>query len=269
MIKKIRWLLISLAVVLCLGVSPVLAEESQAYVLTGEAVGGVLAGDAAGSFNYYRVNYPGNSTDVRIQLSVWPYDAVTSHTAGFNVYGPDGYMGKGTWKSDDGYLEVTYDRDEAAELTVQVYNYGSAAVSYSITVTGLPEETTATTATATAEVSTSTATTTTTEGTSFTAQGALVGNTGGAVNLYHVVYAGEETDCTVTMTFEPADPCFGKAFGINIYDASGNVVAQGTHTDLYNVMEATFNTDVEGTYTVQVFNYTDGISLYYTLEVAQ
>jgi hypothetical protein len=267
MIKHKVLTLLSLVVLLCLGAAPALAQESTLpYTLVGgQAVGAVLAGDAAGSFNYYRVSYPGNSTDVRIQVSVSTYEAVLAHTVGFNVYGPNGRADKGDWKADAGYLEVTYQEEAPAELSVQVFNYGSTPISYSITATGLPQTTTAAAATeTTAPAATTSVTPSTTKG-----EGALLGNTGGAVSLYHVAYAGASTDCTVTMTYQPADPSFARAFGINVYAPDGTLVATGSPTDLFNVIEATFNTDVAGSYTVQVFNYTDGITLYYAMEVAQ
>lgn len=267
--KKKLLMLVSAVFLLCASAVPTLAQDSwQPYALTGgQAVGGTLAGDAAGSFNYYRVSYPGNSTDVRIQLSVSTYEVVRAGAVGFNVYSPNGRVDRGDWQADADCLEMTYQEEEAAELIVQVYNYGSSTIAYSITATGLPQ--TSVVAETIAPTTGSDVATMPDPAAMVGGQGALLGNTGGAVALYNLVYAGDESDRTVTLTYDPADPSFGSAFGLNIYAPDGSLVAQGHHTDLYHVIQATLNNDVAGNYTIQVFNYTDGIILYYTLEVVE
>ncbi|NLG27475.1 MAG: hypothetical protein GX557_06165 [Chloroflexi bacterium] len=265
MLKRLVPVLVSVALLMLSSVT-VLAEDSQQprSLVNDQAIGNVLAGDAAGSFDYYRLSYPGNSTDVRIQVSVSPYSAIAERSAGFHVYGPNGRVDSGDWKSDDCVLEVTYQEEDPAELTIQVFNYGSSPITYTIAVRGLSQVTAETpvesSASETIEIDVATAPTA-------SCQGALLGNPGGAVALHKFHYAGDESDCVVSLSIDPGDPCFGTAFGLNIFAPDGSLAARGEHTDLYSVVQATLNSDVVGDYTAQVYNYTDGTMLYYTMEV--
>ena len=96
--------------------------------------------------------------------------------------------------------------------------------------------------------------------------GSSTGNEGGAIQLHTFAYLGDEEDVTVTMSFSPADPSFGKAIGFDIYAPTGDIVASGVSSDEGGVLEATFASDIEGEFGVQVYNYTEDVVLNYTLE---
>ena len=242
------------------------------YALTGaQPTSSMLLGSAAGSFGYYRIAYPGNGVDLRVRVRFWPYEGGISQHLGFHIYGPDGRVDTGDWQADEGYLEVTYQEHEAANLLVQVFNYGTATASYTITAAGLPEapadlssaETLATEATV-AEQSASGAESASWE----SANGVVIGNRGGAYGQHVIEYAGDEKEITVTMHLSPADPSFSSAFGLNVYSPDGDLVAIARPTDDLGVREATWASDVAGPHYLQVYNYSDGVALYYTLRVA-
>ncbi len=247
-----------------------LAEGDQTIALTNDTpVAGTLAGSAAGSFAYYQVEYPGNAADVRIQVTFGPHDPTISPQIGLNVYGPNGYQGKGDMQ-EGGYLEVSYASDEAASLLVQVYNYSDQAMPYSVTVTGLP-------ATRAAAAPETTVTTTTTETTPAAEQkttsavnvsNMIVGSLAGAFGNHPFQYAGDGSSVTVTMNFSPADPSFRGAFGFTVYGPNGNVIANGAENSTLGQLTATFSSDVAGQYLILVYNYTDGVPLTYTLTTA-
>lgn len=249
---------------------PALAEDvQQATVLTANTVigGALAASEGAGTFSYYRLAYPGDGVDLRIQVRFSPGDPTIAPAVGFNVYAPNNRVERGSWKADEGCLEVTYQEDAPAILLVQVYNYSGSPVTYALTIKGLPE--TPTPAAPAQAVAAAAVTKAAPSAQAGKMTGMVVGNTGGAFAGYSFSYAGDESAVTFTMTYAPADPSFTGALGFHIYDPSGNLVASGApRADAPNVMEATLVSDVAGNYWVQIFNYTDGVALYYALEIA-
>jgi len=280
--KKPLWrtgLALATAVVMTAATSgPVAAQTTGAdsieYTLTGsETTSSSLAGSEAGSFAYYRIAYPGNAAELRVQVRFAEYQGGVS-PLGFNVYGPNGRVDKGAWQSENDCLEITYQEDEPATLLVQVYNYGSADMPYSITAVGLPEvaeaEPEAAGASATATPSAAgTEEQAPEEAAAWgTVSGAVIGDRAGAFAAHTIQSSGDGEDITVTMTVSPADPLFSVAFGLNVYSPSGQLVAVAAETGDQGVREATWASDAEGSYYLQVYNYSDGVVMYYTLEVA-
>ncbi len=244
------------------------------YALTGsEVTSSSLPGSAAGAFAYYRIAYPGNETELRIQVRFAQYEGSIS-PLGFNVYGPNGRVDVGDWQTDNDCLEVTYQEDGATDLLVQVYNYGTANVAYTIAAVGLPqvEATPAAAEVAVETTPVASATDATPESAASTewssVSGVVIGNRGGAFGQHVIESTGDGEDITVTMTVSPADPSFMVPFGLNVYNPNGDLVATAAPTGEQGVREATWASDVAGSYYVQVYNYSDGVTMYYTLEVA-
>jgi hypothetical protein len=104
---------------------------SRAIDLTGP-VEGALSGGPAGSFHYYRFEYPGDGSPVRLDLDVSPPDAGAGATAGLLVYGPTagreylrvGYQ-TGNWPQSG-----TFQSDEPGTYVAQVGNYGPRPIAY-------------------------------------------------------------------------------------------------------------------------------------------
>ena len=245
-----------------------LAESGQQpRALTDSApVGGTFVGDAAGRFVYYAIAYPGNSLDLRIQVGFAADSNLFGKGLGFKVYGPNGFEGQGTLQ-DGGYLELSYNESDPASLLVQLYNYYDGLnVPYSVTAEGLPavaqsvEEPAAAPATTAAASDTSPAS---------DMSGAVAGSNAGAFGMHTIASTGDETDITVEMTFTPDDPVVAHAVGFRVYDPDGNQVALGTVTDTPGVRQATFSSAKVGNYMVQVYNYADGVTLYYALTVSR
>ena len=180
------------------------------YALTGaNAASSTLSGSEAGSFSYFRIAYPGNDTDLRIRVTVAPYAVEMASAVGFNVYGPGGRVDTGVYQSDDGYLEVTYQEDEAADLLVQIYNYGSSTISYTIRADGLPQVADVTMVSTEELVATEPSATETAEDSSNIwegVSGGVVGHGGGAFGEHAIEYSGDEEEITVTVRQCQADP---------------------------------------------------------------
>jgi len=222
----------------------------------------ILAGNAGGSCNLYEIAYPGNDAELSVEVVYSPADPISASTFGFNVYGYDGFEGQGAPDGDGGVgtLVFSYQEEDSNTLVVQVFNYGEWDIGYTMTIEGLPEEA------APAPVEAVAVAAPEEPVACGPISGSTMGNEGGGIQLHTFCYSGNGDDVTVTMTYSPADPSFGKAIGFDIYAPTGKIIASGVPSDEGGVMEATFSSDIEGDFGVQVYNYTDGVVLNYTLE---
>ena len=272
---------VALIIVLALGVAGVASGQDgpeTAQPLMGDTpITGTLTGSNAGSFAYYLIDYPGGDEVVRIVVRFAPGDPATLAGVGFNVYGPAGFdIGESIVTGDeDGSEDLMHSESDATRWLVQVYNYiDGVTVGYTITAEGLPAPATTPqptppgTPTATpAAPPTATPAPEMTEapgGLEAPVSAALVGNRGGAFDRYALDYAGDNQEATVTMTFSPDSPVISPGVGFTIYGPSGQEV-QGQPTGDPGVREATFALEEAGTYTVQVYNYIEGLTLNYTI----
>jgi len=253
----------------------VVAAEGEATIpaLTEVAQVGVLVGDPAGAYSYYEVAYPGGNTEVAIQLRFSPNDPVLAKAVGFNVYGPDSEE-SGEPKEKGAYLECIYAADGAATLLVQVYNYVASPVTYEIVAKGIPAPVAEEAAPSVPEAPEAVTPTTAEEAevpveeAEVPMAGEIVGSNAGAFAVHPIAGAGDGRDVTVTMTFSPDDPAVAKAVGFEVYSPTGKCVATGTPTRTVGQRVATFSAGATGDYTVQVYNYLDGLPLSYSLEIA-
>lgn len=108
----------------------------RAIVLSGP-VEGTLRGDPAGSFHFYRFDYPGDGSAVRLDLSVDPPDAGPGLTSGAIVYGPTAgreYLRAG-FENRPSPQSGTFRSTEAGTYLVQVASYGPRPIRYRLEVT--------------------------------------------------------------------------------------------------------------------------------------
>jgi hypothetical protein len=261
----------SLAIVM--GTTP-----EDAETLTGDApMTGMIVGNRAGSFGFYRIDYPGNEDVVNIRVTFVPGDPATMTGVGFNLYGAQGtLLGEGSQRQPPGVVELMYSSATAETWLVQVYNYiEEHTVWFEIVAEGLPVEPVVT-PTPVEPVMTPTPLVmpTPTEpepvvarrlAPGATATGTLVGNRAGSFSLYELAYPGDDSDVMITLRFWPFDPALEPRIGFNIYDPTGHRVAQGTTRHDPGIKVATLSTNVPGIYTVQVYNYNEALPMEYTL----
>ena len=275
MMKRMRmWRRVAVGILtagLLLGawVTPALADtETETPTLANDVqVSGLLPGNESGRFIYYQVEYPGGKAVLTVAAG-FSADVSVGDQIGFHVYGPDGYTGTGVWQDDTGLYELSYARDDATTLTVQLYNYTNDTAGYTLEASGIPE------AVAETEAQVAETTPVATERVepvaAAGASGILVGNSGGAYAIHTIPSDGSDVDLTVTMQFTPDDPSYADAFGFMVYAPDGTVATRSSQpTGELGVYEGTFAATADGAYTVQVYNYADNVPLYYTLSVAQ
>jgi hypothetical protein len=226
---------------------------------------GVLTGNRAGAFAYYSIDYPGDLRVVTIGLQFAPADPVTRLGFGFNVYGPNGFViGQGAEyeNGDVEPLRLQYSDANKATWLVQVYNYiPGHRVDFSLLVGGLPELQAAPGPLPTPTVAPQPVSP---RDLGLAAAGALVGNRSGAFAVYRLDYRGDGSEVALTMSFSPDDPVIARGVGFVVYGPSGEV-AQGQSTGLPGQRRAVFSSRELGAYTVQVFNYIQGVVIQYSI----
>jgi hypothetical protein len=96
----------------------------------------------------------------------------------------------------------------------------------------------------------------------------LVGSTGGAYRYYRIAYQGSNAPVTITLTFQPGYDSTGKqGFGFNLYGPDSLALAgvpNGT-TNNISTTEFTFTNASSMTLLIQIFNYTNGLGVSYTI----
>lgn len=251
-----------------LGVIGVAAEGPEVALSEGVPVSGVLRGSATGFFATYQLAYPGNGENLVIEMTYQPNDPSYANAIGFKLYGLYGVDENGVWNDDDRVMRLSYADDEPATLTVQVFNYSRVAMTFELVAKGAVAESVveAAPSVATAPVAVAEEAPANTD---WPISGALVGNTGGAFGMHTIETTGDGEDVTVSMSYLPNDHSYASAFGFVVYDTAGARVATGASGDQLGVLRATFAADQAGKYTVQVYNYTDGVMLTYDLSLAQ
>lgn len=102
-------------------------------------VAGAIAGNRAGAFAYYEIEYPGDGLEVELELDFSPRDLWSDQAVGFNVYGPNGTLvGSGEVAGDPKVKRLRVASAERARWLVQIYNYWDGeTVSYSFMAKGL------------------------------------------------------------------------------------------------------------------------------------
>lgn len=98
----------------------------------------------------------------------------------------------------------------------------------------------------------------------------LVGDPGGAVRFYRVDYAGAGHPVKVDLTAVPGRDTTGLAFGFKIYGPAGLIGEAPVETNggSWTRYSMTFSTVVPGAYLVQVYNYSFGIAVDYSVQAS-
>ncbi|HLZ09534.1 MAG TPA: hypothetical protein VKT80_13145 [Chloroflexota bacterium] len=96
----------------------------------------------------------------------------------------------------------------------------------------------------------------------------LVGSPGGAYRYYQIAYQGSNAPVTITLTFQPGYNSTGlQGFGFNLYGPNSlalHGVPNGTTNNISNT-QFTFTNAASMTLLIQVFNYTNGLGVSYTI----
>jgi len=95
--------------------------------------------------------------------------------------------------------------------------------------------------------------------------GTLAGNRGGSFVYYAIAYPGDDMDITVRVRYAPGDPVALRAVGFNVYGSHGNLIGEGVAAG--DVKTVTASDGEAATWLIQVYNYSDGLTVSYTISV--
>jgi len=226
---------------------------------------GIIANSGGDVFRYYRFTYPGANAQVYIHLTWNPGWGTTDAAFNFNLYGPGGFVARGTRGDDVGPASTSFytlESQMAGDYLVQVYNYApEKTVAYTLDTTGLG----APPLQAVANVEPQAAMPIVEQ--SPTAVGNLVGRGGGAFNYFDLAYPGVNWETRVSLTFRPAKALPDWTIGVNVYDGDTLVA---TASEAYRDEDVAIKTVTvkrfqPGLLRLQVYNYADGVAADYTL----
>ena len=94
--------------------------------------------------------------------------------------------------------------------------------------------------------------------------GTLVGNHGGAYADFPVTFASADP-VTLVLQVMPFDMVIARGTGFTVYGPNG-LAATAARSGAQNEMQVTFTPMVGAEYLVQVFNYFEGLPIYYSLQ---
>jgi hypothetical protein len=107
----------------------------RAATLDGAAEG-ALGGSQGGSFEFFRIDYPGNNSPAQVTLTVDPQDAGTQIATGAIVYGPTAgreYLRVG-YQNVPSPISGTFRATEAGTYVIQVGSYAGRPIHYRLEV---------------------------------------------------------------------------------------------------------------------------------------
>ena len=243
------------------------AETALLVSADNPSVSGTIVGNKGGAYRYYQFAYPGANVPVQIHLTWNPGFASTGRAFGFNVYGPNGFVGEGI-RGDDAGEASTANLSLAAPTPgtylVQVYSYTADTVqNFAVDFAGLGPAPTPVADNVVPERAVSVQQQTASLG------GALTGRSAGAFNFFLLGYPGGQWPMTVSLSFTPASALPVDAFGFNLYD-EGNLAGTGVEVARSGetaTKTLTISSVAPGTYGLQVYNYADGVTGSYVVGV--
>ena len=226
-----------------------------------------LIGTSGGQFRYYRFSYAGSNAAVKIHLNWNPGYQITGPAFGFNLYGPGGLVGQGVRGDDVGAAStqnLTFVSGTPGEYLVQVYNYtNGSSQDFTIVFDGLGAAPAPVTDNTTPDRAI------TEQSQTLNRSGSLLGSSSGAFSFFDLDYPGGDLPMTISLSYSPASQLPSEVFGFNLYH-NGDLIARATESsrsgDTATAM-ATISNVTPDRYTLQVFNYANGVNASYAVGV--
>jgi hypothetical protein len=226
------------------------SSPATAIPLTG-TFSSQITGSGAGSYQYFSIDYPGGNHVGTITFFFTPNDPSTANAFGINIYQDTALIAQTNGTSSvPGTNSFTFQSPTAGTLIAQVHNFVvGETVFYQLNLTGLGSTTTPNTATAAAQ----------------SVSGSLVGNHAGAYATLTVPYTAGSAQA-VNVSFSPNDPASAHGIFVVAYQ-NGKIISQASAADQTNPGDFSFfyNSNTSGPVLIQLGNYTDGLTIHFTL----
>jgi hypothetical protein len=268
MIKRMVGSMLLVVVLALLGASAVLAssDPAQAERLYNETpISGTLAGNRGGAYAYYKVEYPGDGNVVSVEVTVSPGDPAAMKGLSLKLYNASGSE-LGVAVPIDKGLAVPYSDSNKGTWTVQFANYlDGTPVAFTIVAKGLPTVALPTIATSVAAPAVQAVAAPAAPASGPTPMsGILTGNGAGAFAHVDLGYPADDSEMTVTLTYNPANPATRMGVGLTVYGPDGQSW-KGEPGETPGEFSVTLNSSTAGKYEAVVWNYIPGFTINYTL----
>lgn len=234
------------------------------------AVQGKLGGSNAPAQDY-QFNYPGDGSQVTLNLSVDNPFPLEVGAAGFTVTLPDKTTANNTDPSPTTGT-LTFSSTTAGPVLIHVFDYDSAnPVNFTLTPTGLPAEAAAAAAPSAPAAAPTTASATQSAAPSApanrseltgTIQGKLGAGNGSTKDLT-ITYPGDGSQITLTLTVDDPYPLETGAAGFKVTMPDGTTASNTDPSPTTGTL--TFSSTTAGTIHVQIFDFDDSHPINYTL----
>ena len=245
-------------------------EQAAPVTTTNASIGGSMLGNGAGAFKYYTLRYPGGNAAMTVTMNASPVYTGSGQALGFNLYrqvpnGSSTLAATGTVSAQDtnsATISATVSARSASSYQLQVYNYWNGVnVSFGIQTTGLAGPAPA--ASGNVDAAHAIVLNSARPGATET----LTGNGGGAFNDFLVSYPGNQSQLSMSVTYDSLGGASPTAVGFNVYDGSILVATATAADDGSGVFSAIWNYQNADAKTlgVQVFNYAGGATTAYTI----
>jgi hypothetical protein len=225
-----------------------------------------LTGNRAGSFANFAFVVPPNTIQPVVSVQFSPTTLVIGGGAGFKVLLDGTSVGFGTTTTTPGLVTFTMPKSPPGAATVEVFSYdGNTPAAFTISVSNLPGQAPNGPLGKNSNPATPAPVNT---GLSQT----LAANSGGSFAYFSFPSPGGTPPTTVSLTYSPANSMVSQAVGFTVFDEWANNIGSVAQPATQNFTAGTLTVDLSrpvGEHlTIQVFNYTNGITISFRLSVA-
>lgn len=113
--------------------TPQPSDEPQPPVSLDTTITGSLTGQPAGAFAFYEFAYPGDGSEVEVEMIYMPDNDLIATGVGLIIYGPSGEVARGTGTGRPTERKAAFSSGVAGTYLIQVYNYiAGLTVQYTI-----------------------------------------------------------------------------------------------------------------------------------------
>ncbi len=231
------------------------------------ALSGTLEGQPSGAFRYYELNYPGNNIEFSAKLRSTPVFRWSDQAVGMYLYAGDMLVASSreAERTQTSIAHILkYRAFYGEKLTLQIYNYGTDHdLSYTVFLSGIGGEPTP----VSGNHSPDTAFQITPHLT--IVEGAVPGSRGGAFSFFNIPHPGGWSKVTIIVQIEREDKAIERLTGFNIYE-NGKLTSQhfvGRDGEGRMLARTFVSRGGPVNLGLQLFNYNDGVSLQYRIDV--
>lgn len=274
MTKRLALVMVLVALLVLGGTIPSFAEADGVY--------GPFGFTLDRGFAEYTFTHTGDGSEVSVELSFAPGDALAQRGVALKLYGPDGAV-VDTGEAEFGMTTITASPDAEGSYTVEVANYHeNLPVQFSLVLRGegvsdvtavevVAEEPEAVAEEPEAEVEEPEAEVEEPETVAEEPEpvagvhGPFAFTLGRGFANATFDCAGDASDVAVDLSFAPGDAFAEAGVALKLYGPDGTVEATGDKSFGMATIEATCA--AEGTYTIEVANYHEELSMQFSLVV--